>query len=179
MLAAKLARNDGILCKLRHFLLSYILRTLYCSLILPHLQHCTLIWANTYFSKLNKIRVLQKKTIRIMSNSDYFAHTDPLLTMNKLLKLDDVDNLQSGLIMYEHTFYSLPNNIAILFSKRCDIHNYNTSAYFIHESRTNLRKFTINYSGPLFWNSIPAHKKCLYQYTNLKAACTLLQLVIH
>ena len=62
MLAAKLARNVGILGKLRHFLPSYILRTLYCSLILPHLQYCTLIWANTYFSKLNKVRVLKKES---------------------------------------------------------------------------------------------------------------------
>ena len=93
MLSAKLARNMGILGKLRHFLPSYILRTLYCSLILPHLQYCTLIWANTYFSKLNKIRVLQKKAIRIINNSDYIAHTDPLFRMNKLLKLDDVNNL--------------------------------------------------------------------------------------
>ena len=34
MLAAKLAQKFGILSKLRQFLLSYILRTLYCSLIL-------------------------------------------------------------------------------------------------------------------------------------------------
>ena len=136
MLAAKLARNVGILGKLKYFLPSYILRTIYCSLILPHLQYCTLTWANTYFSKLNKIIVLQKKAIRIINNSDYIAHSDPRFKMTKLLKLDDVNNLQLRLIMYEHTFYSLPNSIAILFSRNCDIHNYhtrNSSAYFIHE----------------------------------------------
>ena len=61
-LATKLAQNIGILCKLKHFLPSYILKTIYCSLVLPHLQCCTLIWANTYSTKLNKIRMLQKKT---------------------------------------------------------------------------------------------------------------------
>ena len=59
-LATKLAQNIGILCKLKHFLPSYILKTIYCSLVLPHLQYCTLIGANTYSTKLNKIRMLQK-----------------------------------------------------------------------------------------------------------------------
>ena len=62
-LATKLAQNIGILCKLKHFLPSYILKTIYCSLVLPHLQYCTLIWANTYSTKLNKIRMLQIKLL--------------------------------------------------------------------------------------------------------------------
>ena len=59
-LATKLAQNIGILCKLKHFLPSYILNTIYCSLVLPHLQYCTLIWANTYCTTHNKLRMLQK-----------------------------------------------------------------------------------------------------------------------
>ena len=37
-LATKLAQNIGILCKLNHFLRSYILKTICCSFVLPHLQ---------------------------------------------------------------------------------------------------------------------------------------------
>ena len=44
----KIARNVGILSKLKHFLPMYIMHTLYYSLILSHLQYCTLLWANTY-----------------------------------------------------------------------------------------------------------------------------------
>ena len=62
-LATELAQNIGILCKLKHFLPSYILKTIYCYSALPHLQYCTLIWANTYSSKLTKIRMLQKKLL--------------------------------------------------------------------------------------------------------------------
>ena len=87
-LATKLAQNIGILCKLKHFLPSYILKTIYCSLVLPHLQYCTLIWANTYSTKLNKIRMLQKKAVRIINNSDYLAHSEPLFKQNILLKIE-------------------------------------------------------------------------------------------
>ena len=60
-LSNKIARNVGILSKLKHFLSMYIMNTLYYYFILSHLQYCTLLWANTYSSCLNKFRILQKK----------------------------------------------------------------------------------------------------------------------
>ena len=41
-----IAINVGILQKLRYFIPPYVLTILYHSLILSHLQHCTLLWAN-------------------------------------------------------------------------------------------------------------------------------------
>ena len=60
-LSPKIARNVGILSKLKYFLLRYIMNTLYNSLILSHLQYCTLLWANAYSTCLNKLRIQQKK----------------------------------------------------------------------------------------------------------------------
>ena len=74
-------------------IMSVLVLKSYCSLIIPLSQYCTLIWANTYFSRLEQIRVLQKKAVRINNNYDYIAPTDPLFKINKLLKLDDVNNL--------------------------------------------------------------------------------------
>ena len=52
-LSKKIARNVGILSKLKYFLPRYIMNTLYYSLILSHLQYCTLLWANAYSTCLN------------------------------------------------------------------------------------------------------------------------------
>ena len=46
-LSKQIARTVGILSKLKHFLPMYIMNTLYYSLILSHLQYCTLLWAST------------------------------------------------------------------------------------------------------------------------------------
>ena len=78
-LANKLAQNIGILCKLKHFFPSYILNTIYCSLVLPHIQYCTLLWANTYSTKLNKIRMLLKKLLGSLTT------LITLLTLNRYL----------------------------------------------------------------------------------------------
>ena len=72
-IANKIAKSIGILNKLKQYLPSYILRTLYNSLILPHINGI-LVWGFDV-SRINK---LQKRSIRIINNQKYNAHTEPL-----------------------------------------------------------------------------------------------------
>ena len=85
-LSNKIARNVGMLNKLKHFLPDYIMKTLYSSLIESHLQYCTLLWANSHVTHIRKLQLLQKKASRIITSSHYIAHTDPLFAMTKLFK---------------------------------------------------------------------------------------------
>ena len=84
-LAKQIARNVGMLNKLKNVLPLYTMKTLYYSLILPHLQYCVLLWSNTYTIHLKKIKILQKRAIRIITKSQYTSHTDPLFSKLKLL----------------------------------------------------------------------------------------------
>ena len=61
-LSNKIARNVGMLNKLKHFLPDYIMKTLYSSLIESHLQYCTLLWANSRVTHMRKLQLLQKKS---------------------------------------------------------------------------------------------------------------------
>ena len=153
-----IARNVGILQKLRYFILAYVLKILYhsISLVLSHLQYCTLLWANSYHSHLHKLRLLQKKAIRIISNTDYLAHSSKLF----LLKLDDIMKFQLGTFMFKLKYNKLPNEIPhnIMFVTNENIHSHNTrnkKDYLIPSVRTNCRKFTVGYAGPILWNSFP------------------------
>ena len=153
-----IARNVGILQKLRYFIPTYVLKILYHSLILSHLQYCTLLWANSYRSHLHKLRLLQKKAIRIISNTDYLAHSSKLFLNLKLLKLDDIMKFQLGTFMYKLKYNKLPNVIPHMFVTNENIHSYNTrnkNGYLIPSVRTNCRKFTVGYAGPILWNSFP------------------------
>ena len=102
-LSNKIARNVGVLNKLKHFLPIYIMKTLYSSLIASHLQYCILLWANSHVTNVRKLQLLQKKAIRIITSSHYIAHTDPLFAMTKLLKLDDLYKYQLGIFMHKVT----------------------------------------------------------------------------
>ena len=108
-----IARNVGILQKLRYFIPAYVLKIVYHSLILSHLQYCTLLWANSYHSHLHKLRLLQKIAIRIISNTDYLAHSSKLFLNLKLLKLDDIMKFKLGTFMYKLKYNKLPNVIPL------------------------------------------------------------------
>ena len=163
-LSNKIARNVGVLNKLKHFLPAYIMKTLYSTLIESHLQYCTLLWANSHVTNIRKLQLLQKKAIRIITSSHYIAHTEPLFSMTKLLKLDDLYKYQLGIFMHKVTHCQLPQNMSSMFLRTDNIHSHqlrNHNAYYIQQIRTNTRKSTINFSGPKFWNTIPTNLRQL------------------
>ena len=139
-----------LFCSVYFFIPIIHLFTLYYSLILSHLQYCTLLWANTYSTCLNKLRILQKKAIRIITQSHYLAHTDPLFSKLKLLKLDDLYKHQLGIYMYKSTKDLLPDSMSSIVIPIGPLHNVhdhnfrNQNGYYIHHVRTNCRKFTIH-----------------------------------
>ena len=58
-----ISRNIGVMNKLKHSIPHCILRTLYCTLILPYINYGILIWGNTCKSYLDKLVKLQKWAI--------------------------------------------------------------------------------------------------------------------
>ena len=170
-LSKQVARNVEMLNKLKHFLPMYIMRTIYCSAILSHLQYCTLLWENSYCTNLNKLRILQKKAIRIITNSHYIAHTDPLFSKLKLLKLDDLYKHQLVIFMYKAANSKLPDSMSSMLTRTQNIHKHNLrhqNSYYIQNIRANSRKCTINYSGPVYWNALPSKLKQLVSIQQFK-----------
>ena len=134
-------------------------------------QNCTLLWENSYCTNLNKLRILQKKAIRIITNSHYIAHTDPLFSKLKQLKLDDIYKHQLGIFMYKAANNKLPDSMSSMLTRIQNIHKHNLrnqNSYYIQNIRTNSRKCTINYSGPVFWNALPSKLKQLVSINQFK-----------
>ena len=71
----KLARVIGLLRKLKYTLPIQVLRSIYKSLILPHMHYALLDWG----TRCHKIELLQKKALRIIFSKSPIAHTEPLL----------------------------------------------------------------------------------------------------
>ena len=140
-----------------NFLSIHSLRTLYNSMILPYLYYCNLAWAGTYKSNLQRIVTLQKRALRIVSNSTYIAHTGPIFKELKLLKFHDIHSFQLGTFMFSFENSTLPSKFNNFFLLNSQIHNYNTrnaQSFRLPLCRTNTRKFSIYFQGPNFYNSL-------------------------
>ena len=81
----RIARTLGIMCRLKNFLPTHVLRILYNSLILPHLQYSIFAWG----FRMERLGKLQKGTVCIITSSKYNSHTDPLFRKLNLLKAND------------------------------------------------------------------------------------------
>ena len=155
--ANKLSKSIGIIHKSRFFLSTHSLRTLYNSMILPYLCYCNLASAGTYKSNLQRIVTLQKRALRIVSNSTYIAHTGPIFKELKLLKFHDIHSFQLGTFMFSFENSTLPFKFNNFFLLNSQIHNYNTrnaQSFRLPLCRTNTRKFSIYFQGPNFYNSL-------------------------
>ena len=86
----KISKTVGILNKLRSFLPSGVLQTIYNTLILPHMIYGILAWGR----HTKVIHKIQKRAIRIIAASKYNAHAKPLFKKLNLLKACDICKLQ-------------------------------------------------------------------------------------
>jgi hypothetical protein len=91
-LHAKFKKSIFCINKVKNFLPQKALKTLYHSLFHSHLNYCSSIYSCTSKSNIHKLLLLQKKIIRIITNSSYSAHTEPLFQKLNILPLEKVIN---------------------------------------------------------------------------------------
>ena len=88
-ISLKVSKAIGIIYRLKDVYPLLVLQTLYNTLILPYFNYCILSWGAT-ISNGNRLHLLQKKALRLISNSNYIAHTEPIHKNLRLLKLTDM-----------------------------------------------------------------------------------------
>ena len=149
----RISKSIGIIYKSSFCLPKTSLRSLYYSLVYPYLTYCVSVWGSTYQSNLNRIIILQKKIIRIISKVSFDAHIGVLFKEQEILKFSDIYLYQIGKFMYLFKRGLLPNYFRDMFTLASQIHSYNTrnsSLFYIPHCRTYFRKFSIRFHGPTF-----------------------------
>ena len=171
--SSKVSKSIGIICRLKFLLNKSTLKTLYFSLVYPYLFYGAIIWGNTYNSRLERLRILQKKIIRIITNSPYLAHTNPLYSSESILKLDDIIKLEIATFMYLVENNQAPSTFENVFKHNNEIHSHNTrqsKKFHTISRRTKLGQFSISYMGPLVWNEynhLQENCKNIYRFKKL------------
>ena len=160
----KISRTLGVMCRLKNPPPLHILRILYNSLILPHLQYGILTWGFC----LDRLQKLQKRSVRIITRSKYNAHTDPLFKSLNLLKLKDLFELSVFKIYFKFKHSLLPVYILNRFTESIRNHLYNLRTRgpleFVNSSTASGEKclrcylpIFINNSSPQILDKINTH----------------------
>ena len=85
----RVSKIAGILHKLKNECPTSILKSIYNTLILPHLNYCVLCRR----LQTNRIHLLQKRAIRNINIANYTAHSEPIFKSLNLLKINDIYDL--------------------------------------------------------------------------------------
>ena len=154
----KLSKCVGILAKARKKLQQPCLISLYYSFAYPYFIYCNHVWGSNFRTSLEKLYLLQKKLVRIITSSHYRAHTEPLFTSNQILDIYDINAYMTAIFMYNVMNAETPNLFTSFYQQNKAVHRYNTRiANDLHVpfGRTYVRKFSMRINGALIWNSIP------------------------
>jgi hypothetical protein len=166
---SKLNRAIFMINRAKNFLPKRALLTLYHSLFHCHLLYCSTLLGSTTKTNLDKITKLQKKAIRIITNSKFRSHTDPLFEQLRIMKFGAV--VERATLCLMHAIY----------------HSHAPSSLMVHWTRGGERNFQYelrnnddfiiprcNYSQlankPLFyfpecWNNFNDNKYIANKYT--------------
>ena len=153
---SKLSNACGILYHLRNKISQNIARTLYFTLVYPHLNYCNIIWASSYTTNMQGLRVTQKRIIRVITRKRRSEPTLPLFVRLKLLRLDEIIKLNSVLFVFK----SLNNHIVspITFEPRfAGPYNLrNLQPLQVPHHHSNQSRNFILIRGTKLWNSLPS-----------------------
>ena len=155
MVKSKLSKVASVIYKVSHCIDHSSMRTLYCSLFLPHLMYCCEIWGNTYVTNIQCIILIQKRVIRLIHGANRWDHTNNLFYEYRILKFNDIVELKTILFMFDAYHDVLPYDLQQLFVKYIPLYSTRRTHQFIRENvRINTRAMSIPVLGVKLWNSL-------------------------
>ena len=156
VISCKIAKSTGIINKVKHKLNYSTLITFYYLFVYPYLNYCNTIWGNAALKHVNGLHLLQKRIVRLIFNAGFHDHTKELFVTAKIVNIFDLYKFNVLLLMFKHFKNLLPPIFDEIFLFQPEQSRYpkrQKSVYQVVFCRTELRKKTIVYTGPSYFNN--------------------------
>ena len=144
--------------------------SMYYTLIHSRLIYGILAWGNS--PHVNKLFKIQKRAIRVVSNSNYRAHTNPLFRTSKILKIEDLYHLHCCLFVHDFFESKLPVSFLNFFHQR-ESNTRQIKHVLTNIPRTNFSKCLSHHCIATHWNNLPLNTKLLTSRTEFKRNLTV------
>ena len=109
-LTTKLSRATGMLSKIRYYVNKDTLKMVYYGIFSSILTYGSQIWGQQN-AVTKKLQILQNKAMRIMHFQPFRTTATPLFKLSKILKLNDIVNLQNFLLVHDSLKNNLPSSL--------------------------------------------------------------------
>ena len=157
----KIAKHVGIFYRIKDKLSSDAKLSYYYAFVYPFLSYNVCVWGSTYPTHLNPIVVLQKKFIRLMTNSSFLAHTRPLFLQLGLLEFTDIYKYN----LLNYVFKALSKNVFCFNNSRNSRDQFLIRPHFHRLTKT---QHAFSYIGPTEWNKLPVNLRKIDDFKRFK-----------
>ena len=124
-------------------------------------MYCIKVWGNTYATNLNCSVLLQKKVVHLICRVKRLDHTSCLFSELRILKVPDIVEIRTAVILYKANNNLLPVNIQFFFTLYKSVYETRQSPTFKQNyARTNLKRMCISVKGVILWNSLDSSLIC-------------------
>ena len=125
-LIKKLNRANGMLAKARHYVPDLELKNIYHAIFSSHILYGSQVWTSKLISVTDKISRLQKSAMRIMTFSEFRAHSEPLFKKLDIMKFQDSIVVNNCLFVYDYLNNNLAGSFISTFLRTNDMHEHKT-----------------------------------------------------
>ena len=117
----------------------------------------------------------KKKLVRIITNTNYYAHASPLFKQLKILKVEDLYAYHTHVFMYKTFVLDKYPVIKNSILENQVNHNHDTRTNNLRLPYCRIRKGTQNlcYQLSKYWNQLPASVKMKESLSSFKRECKL------
>ena len=152
-LCKKLGRVIGIIYRLKKTNCpKSVLLCIYSSLFQSQLCYGIMAWGSASKNLIEKLYLLQKKAIRIISNASYTANSKPLFKELDLLNIWDLFEHQVANFMFDFDHGTLPDVFSSYFVKVKEIHSYNTRSAAQGKLSSQINANTVKHGDTMLQN---------------------------
>ena len=163
---SKCSRLIGVLQRYKNNLTERARFQFYKSVIQPCIDYASVTWRGMNATQKDRLHLLEKRAVRVITNSSVRDHTQPLFERLKFVGHETRHRVQLAKAVYKAVNSLLPKSLCDLFRLTADVSHKHTRArdsrcLFISRPRTEALKHTFQYRGAILWNSLSVTQRTL------------------
>ena len=154
-----MSRSSGLLAKLRYYVNSCLLQTVYFANFESIPRYGIQDWGQNKYQAIKDIETIQEKTIRILNFKSKNDSVNPLFKNSKIMKMKDILTFNNCLFVYDQINEAIPSNFEDFFTTSENQHPCNTIIKTLSNSTT-YGLNCVRHRAASEWNEI--NKNCQY-----------------
>jgi len=156
MLTKKIRSSLGCVIRVKPYLTTEAMLTLYHSLILSHLRYCITSWCFGNTQTINQLQRMCNKFIRAIYNVKRRGSIKEVMAKNELLTIKQLYDSEIAILMYRFQKNDLPDAFQDIFQlKTTQMRTRSNSQITPSSFRTKTSQQSIKFIGPKIWNDLP------------------------